>query len=258
MYKPFNCIESIDKLIKDLQKGKLEYSDKALFEGMVLQEIRKIKIQIYFKEQFENLPTISTNTNINSKIFVKKDLKRNIGRTSPNGIILKPDYEKNSNSPSRKRVNIKSESSQNNNPTIQTKILLKYESGKSSNKSNVNYKIKSIQYYSEKLKCSTKQIIGILKGKGIVKTEEDSLSSKELNIVKSFIESSIEESRQLRNSRKKTMNPNRPHKTNNNKKEMGGYNQNYKKGFGSSTSDSVFDRMSIFGTGGRIINIRTK
>ena len=158
MYKPFNCIESIDKLIKDLQKGKLEYSDKALFEGMVLQEIRKIKIQIYFKEQFENLPTISTNTNINSKIFVKKDLKRNIGRTSPNGIILKPDYEKNSNSPSRKRVNIKSESSQNNNPTIQTKILLKYESGKSSNKSNVNYKIKSIQYYSEKLKCSTKRL----------------------------------------------------------------------------------------------------
>ena len=60
-YKPFNSLESIDKLINDLRFGKITYNSKVLFEIEVIKAIRKIKVQLYFKEQFYHL-----------KLFVKE------------------------------------------------------------------------------------------------------------------------------------------------------------------------------------------
>lgn len=212
LYKPFNCIESIDKLIKDLRSGKLKYDNKALFEATVLLEIRKIKIQIYFKEKFEHLPVINAITNSHTKVPEKPVIKKNIHPS-----VQKKDI-------------LKSESIKNNNPIKQTNVKSKPESRKNCKTRKGGNTDNSIQHFPRSQRfSSTKTNNKKLKGKGIVKTKENS---------------------------KKNLNS--PNKSKNKNYETGGYNQNYKKGFGSSNGESVFDLMAIHGTGGRIINIRKK
>ena len=227
-YQPLNTKESIDRLFGDLQNGKLKYSSPQQAEIDCLCEIRKINLQIYFKERFAKLPVLDRRKP--KKITSKKieNLKEEIREETKQSI----EKKQKKNKPFSVIESLPS-------IAVPHDIFKEFTIGKLAGELNWNVSI----------------LLAIFKQKGIVKKESQFISDAEYDLIEGVVESRYKSKfidRTKSNPHPKKLSSK---KSKRKKRRIG---QVGKVKFGSGKKrESVYDKMATYGVG-KIIYIRSK
>ncbi len=150
-YQPLNTKELINKLIDDLRNGKLKYTSSQQAEIDCLCEIRKIKLQLYFKERFTELQEVET-----PKLQIEKRHKN----------VIPPKQPKEHKTENSKLINKAT--------SKKTKYLERFYD-------------KEIKLVAEILNISPDYLLRLLEQKQIYKKPEDKLSDREVEVIGEFI-----------------------------------------------------------------------
>jgi hypothetical protein len=180
-YQPLNSKESIDRLISDLQNRKLKYSSPQQAEIDCLCEIRKIKLQLYFKEQIAGFSDLhKTEVLINDK--KNHSHKENINKPVPKKKkkfpnekkILVLDDKGSSVIPAEK--NSKSKKKKRKKEIVSREVV-----------AHEKYALMTMSELSGELNWRPAVMLKILHYKGIEKNELEILNPDEYSLVKDII-----------------------------------------------------------------------
>jgi hypothetical protein len=235
-YLPLNTKSSIDILICDLKSGQIERKIKKEVEIECICHIRKIKLQLYFKEKFAEI--------LESKI-------------EQNDIGAKRPPLKNEKKFIRKSGNIAFTYNSLSEKEKQSEVADEYII----NVPHERLKSLSINQIANEIKWDADLLITILNRKGVLKSGIEKLNYSEYELIKHVIEL------RFRKIQRKLSNPDTLRKLSNivtikKSKRLKKKRMKRSKPFQSESqprnkSESVYDRMAKYGVG-KLIYIRSK
>lgn len=225
-YLPLNTKFSIDVLIYDLRNGNIKYGLRKEVEIECIYNIRKIKLQLYFKEKFAE---------INESKIEQNDIRiKGLPVRNKRQLIVKGGNETSTN-------NLLSEKNKQSSDAKECKIYVPHK----------KFESLSINQIAKEIKWAPEILITILNRKGVLKNGNERVNYSEYDLIKHVIEL------RYRRIHRKLSKVDTKKLKRLKRKRLKGLKSPRLKSYSRNRRESVYDKMATYGVG-KLISIRSK